>query len=50
MSRAIRSEEGGERADFVIGPNGVLLRREERDAFARLLEEIGHDRGKEAPE
>jgi len=50
VSRAILREEGGESADFVIGPNGALLRREERDAFARLLEEIGHDRGKKAPE
>ena len=50
VSRAIQSGEGGESADFVIGPNGALLRREERDAFARLLEEIGHDRSRKTPE
>ncbi len=50
VSRAIRSGEGDESADFVIGPNGALLRREERDAFARLLEEIGHDRSRKTPE
>ncbi len=51
VSRAVQREEGGDdRADFVTGPNGVLLSREERDAFARLLAEIGHDRSKDAPE
>lgn len=38
-----------DKATYDMAPNGARLNREERDAFARLLDEIGHGKNKLPP-